>query len=619
MSASPDNPVTSSPNDAHHEEETTLGDGDNSDSMSTLYPADGLSLPVARDVLQAAEFVDGTAVTTAGPFVHDVEKSATQRRGSVRAVPVELTTRRELFAWWMYYFAYEPMSVVAMVLLIPLLLQRLAQEMGHLAEDVAKGCLEVDRPGATCVFLSLGRWDVTPSSFAYYTIGTSVAAQAVTFVSVGALADYGRLRKQMLILCTVLGGMSAIAMALVLRPTFVWLAAGLTIAQSVFFGTASVFYNAYLPLLVQSHPKFLAAAVELDVVGSDIQHSVHAQHQPPENPTQITDNRIPIHPRNHQMEKHATPSSQRRLHRVGEKLSNFISTVGIAVGYLAGILMLLAVMACFAVGGTGGRAMQLCIAACGLWWLVFSCVPLWVLKSRPGPPLPPNTNYLSFSWGKLRRTLQKCRRLPTTFSFLICYFFFSDGYSTMGSAAILIAKQSMDVSMSKLTLCALIAPICALIGTVCFLFVQRVCRLSSKTMLVVILLVMGCIPLYCAIGIVSSRIGLHREWEIYAITATYGLLIGAVQSFARVLFAELIPPGEEAEFFSLYAVTDKGSALLGPFVIAILADYTKQPRYGLIFLALLILLPVPFIIRFVSVSRGKQECMRFIQQTRSSS
>ena len=52
------------------------------------------------------------------------------------------------------------------------------------------------------------------------------------------------------------------------------------------------------------------------------------------------------------------------------------------------------------------------------------------------------------------------------------------------------------------------------------------------------------------------------------------------QSFSRVLFAEMIPVGYESEFFSLYAVTDKGSAFLGPMVIAILSDYTNQPRFG---------------------------------------
>ena len=239
---------------------------------------------------------------------------------------------------------------------------------------------------------------------------------------------------------------------------------------------------------------------------------------------------------------------------------------------------------------------------------------MWYLKYRPGPELPEGSNYLSFSWKKVGKTLKKCRRLPTTFSFLSCYFFYSDGFNTIGSAAILIARQSLNVGIEKLTVCALIAPICAFIGTILFFFVQRTFKISSKIMLISILCAMGSIPLYCTIGLFSDRIGLRQEWEIYAITSVYGLIIGAAQSFSRVLFAELIPVGDESEFFSLYAITDKGSAFLGPMVIAILSDYTNQPRFGLIFLAALILLPIRLIISKVNMAKGKQECIKFIQE-----
>ena len=80
------------------------------------------------------------------------------------------------------------------------------------------------------------------------------------------------------------------------------------------------------------------------------------------------------------------------------------------------------------------------------------------------------------------------------------------------------------------------------------------------------------------------------------------------------MFAELIPVGDESEFFSLYAITDKGSAFLGPMIIAILSDYTNQPRFGLLFLAALIIIPIPLIITKVNMAKGKQECMKFIQQ-----
>jgi MFS transporter, UMF1 family len=561
------------------------------DSASFVYPADGLTFPVALAVLQAAA-ADNEEGTTSGDLENGVKlisKDDENIKSKLELVPINLTSRKELFAWWLYYFSYAPVSTVAMILLIPLLLQDLARRAGHLYGDPSAAC--INEPGELCVLWKLGGWSVTPSAFAYYIIGLSVASQALVFISVGALADYGRLRKLMLTLCTWLGSFSACSMILVAGPAYVYLAAGLTVVLNIFYGTASVFYNAYLPLLVQNHPKYLEAATSNATIKEMATDSTNESSQ------------------NHRF---FTPQ-QRKLHKTGEKLSSFISTMGIAAGYSAGIIVILLVIFYFTMLGTEGLSIQICIAICGIWWFIFSAISLWNLKYRPGPELPEGSNYLSFSWKKLGKTLKKCKKLPTTFSFLSCYFFYSDGYNTMGSAAILIARQSLNIGIEKLTICALIAPICAFIGTILFFFVQRTFKISSKIMLVSILCSMGSIPLYCTIGLFSDRIGLRQEWEIYAITSVYGLIIGAAQSFSRVLFAELIPVGDESEFFSLYAITDKGSAFIGPMVIAIMSDYTNQPRAGLIFLAALILVPIPLIISKVDMTKGKQECIKFIQ------
>ena len=44
----------------------------------------------------------------------------------------------------------------------------------------------------------------------------------------------------------------------------------------------------------------------------------------------------------------------------------------------------------------------------------------------------------------------------------------------------------------------------------------------------------------------------------YGVSLLEGFILGAYQSFSRVLYSELMPPGHESEFFSLYEVTDKG-------------------------------------------------------------
>jgi MFS-type transporter involved in bile tolerance (Atg22 family) len=53
---------------------------------------------------------------------------------------------------------------------------------------------------------------------------------------------------------------------------------------------------------------------------------------------------------------------------------------------------------------------------------------------------------------------------------------------------------------------------------------------------------------------------LAADWRIIRV----GSLYGAFQAYARALFAELIPMGEEARWYGLFSITDKVSAVRLP-------------------------------------------------------
>ena len=53
----------------------------------------------------------------------------------------------------------------------------------------------------------------------------------------------------------------------------------------------------------------------------------------------------------------------------------------------------------------------------------------------------------------------------------------------------------------------------------------------------------------------------------YYIMNFFGLLVlGHMQALFRSLFSLLIPEGEEASYFALFAITDRGSNLIGAVV-----------------------------------------------------
>ena len=63
--------------------------------------------------------------------------------------------------------------------------------------------------------------------------------------------------------------------------------------------------------------------------------------------------------------------------------------------------------------------------------------------------------------------------------------------------------------------------------------------------------VMGILPVY-------SFFALTTKMEMFILGVPFGLQIGSIQAFSRSTFAELIPKGYEAEFYSFYAITDRG-------------------------------------------------------------
>jgi UMF1 family MFS transporter len=125
------------------------------------------------------------------------------------------------------------------------------------------------------------------------------------------------------------------------------------------------------------------------------------------------------------------------------------------------------------------------------------------------------------------------------------------------------------------------------------------------------------IPLYGLLGYLPfvkrwEVIGLQQPWEMYPLGFVYGFVLGGLSSYCRSLFGELIPPGSEAAFYALYAITDKGSSIFGPAIVGAIVDRTGEIRPAFWFLAVLVGLPAP-LLYFVDVDRGKAEGVKLAE------
>jgi len=210
------------------------------------------------------------------------------------------------------------------------------------------------------------------------------------------------------------------------------------------------------------------------------------------------------------------------------------------------------------------------------------------------------------------RTLSHCSKLPNLFRFLFAWFILSDGFSTIASTAILFAQTDLGVPKNYLIIAAMVVPLSALLGNYFWLWVQKKLDWTSRAMIILISGLYCVLPIYGLLGFIMN-IGLRHSWEVWPIAIYNGFLLGAIQSFCRVMFASLLPPGRETEFFALYEITDKGSAWIGPLVIGIIADHTHNKRYAFWFLLGMLFIPI-LVLLTTDIVEGKKDAALFLEK-----
>jgi UMF1 family MFS transporter len=332
-------------------------------------------------------------------------------------------------------------------------------------------------------------------------------------------------------------------------------------------------------------------------------------------------------------------SSNRRIDtdKLTEDLdrSSKISSKGIGLGYASAVgfqLFSVGVIIAFDKLGLSKNnptlPMRVILFLVGIWWALFTIPTLLWLRPRPGPPLPmqskgngisarlnsPTLFYLSFSIRSFWNTLKRALRLRQTLIFLAAWFLLSDAVATISGTAILFARTELHMGTIPLVFLSLTSIGFSMVGAFTWPRVAARFSLSPKTVLIACIVGMEIIPLYGLLGYIPiiKRLGvggIQKPFEIYPVGIVHGLVMGGISSYARSVYAPLIPEGSEAAFFALYAVTDKGSSAVGPALVGWIVNRAGTIRPAFIFLAVLVTLPGP-LLWCLDVEKGREDASR---------
>lgn len=275
-----------------------------------------------------------------------------------------------------------------------------------------------------------------------------------------------------------------------------------------------------------------------------------------------------------------------------------IGGIGIGVGYLGSFM---AVGLGFVV--VDNLPLQFTLIA--LLFLAFAIPCFLFVRERGNPyPRPINLQMVKESTRETIRTLRSSRQYPGLLRFLIGRVFYTDAINTVISIMVLYTinvavgtgmTETDGRAQSRLVMLAAIS--FAVVGG--FVWGSLTDRLGPKrTLNFVLRSWIGVFLLAAAVGIFGLPL-----WTLYVVACAAGFSLGGVWAADRPYMLRLTPPARIGEFYGLYGMVGRFSAITGPLIWAGMAFITintlgMQPRVGqgIGVLALLCLVIVSYLI-----------------------
>jgi UMF1 family MFS transporter len=152
--------------------------------------------------------------------------------------------------------------------------------------------------------------------------------------------------------------------------------------------------------------------------------------------------------------------------------------------------------------------------------------------------------------------------------FLLAYLLYADGVATVIVFSSVFAATTLGFETPELILLYMVVQITALIGA--FGLARAVDTKGPKAV------VMCSLVLWATVCVLAYFVA--EKAHFWAVAVMAGLALGTVQAASRALYARFVPRGHETEYFGLYALVGKSSAVMGPLVFGAISSGMGSQR-----------------------------------------
>ena len=277
-----------------------------------------------------------------------------------------------------------------------------------------------------------------------------------------------------------------------------------------------------------------------------------------------------------------------------------VSSRGWAWGYLGGgILLAVNFVLLSVLSDHTEMAVRISLLSAGLWWAVFTIIPVRGVRNRPPVnPVVERGGLVQASFGQLWHTLRDLRRYPVTLTFLAAYLFYNDGIQTVIYAASVYGEKELGFAKSTVLLAFLVVQFVGIAGALVFGRIAG--RRGAYRVILVGLFI------WLAV-VVAGWLTPANNFPLFLLVAVaIGIVLGGTQALSRSFYSQLIPRGREAEYFSLYQACERGTSWIGTLIFGLVHQWTDSYRPALLALMVLFVLGIVLLAR-VDPRRGVEE------------
>jgi UMF1 family MFS transporter len=258
-----------------------------------------------------------------------------------------------------------------------------------------------------------------------------------------------------------------------------------------------------------------------------------------------------------------------------------VSAFGWAMGYLGGIVLLLAVYIGFISGdggalevptGDGLNIRMVALVAAG-WFLVFAIPMFVVVPELPARARQPARLGIVGSYRALFHDLRDLYRAsPHTLYFLGASALFRDGLAAIFTFGAVLAVTVYGIGAGDVLIFGVVANVVSAVGA---LVAGRIDdRTGPKAVII------GSLVGMLVAGIILLFVSGPTMFWIFGLFLT--LFVGPAQSSSRTFLARLAPPGQEGQLFGLYATTGRAVSFLAPTLVGLFTYLFGSDRAGII-------------------------------------